>query len=325
MSRLQSAADYRRAIAEATAMLELEHQMAEEYGRDAASELAVLSWQNRIAALEQELAELGDDKLPTQELSLRYEGKPVKGHSIEVPFFATALRNFQTVVTAAVGSAVGRMARSGRFHEALRAQATLRVTESFQGSFGVHLETSGEQLEFDQTSFVAEAVRNVIDLLSVDDAEDIVTALQPFDARAIVNYQRMLNHLKANRAEMALRWHSVEGDREVRISAKQAERISQRLSQFKRTEERTVWHSGVLDGAIKTQGFFQFISNGGETFNGSVAKSTLDRLRDYYDRACEAFISTVRMTDSVTGETKTWHQLEDLRPIDADPASSDGD
>jgi hypothetical protein len=314
MSRLLSAADYQREIAEAESMLQVEMQMSEQYGADAASELAIRSWQNRIASLKGELAALGDSQLPTQELILRYEGKPVRSHSIEVPFLATALRNFQTVITSTVGSVRGRMARSGRFSELLRSGTTLRVVETFPGSFGLHLETSEEQIELDGMSYVAEAVRSLVELMEVEDDETMLKALEPFDARAIVSYRRMLDHLKNNHADLSLQWYTTRGQREVKLSARRAERVSARLAQALHTKERLAWHKGTLDGAIKTKGFFQFITESDQVFSGSVAKAALEQLRDFYDRACEALITTIEITDAATGEVKTSHKLENLRP-----------
>lgn len=313
MSRLMSAADYQREIAEAEGMLRSEREMVERYGRDAASELAMTTWQNRINELRRELEAVGDAGLPTQELSLRFEGRPVHGHSVEVPFIATALRNFQSIVTASVGSALGRMARSGRFNESLRNQSTLRLVETFPGSFGLHLETSDEQLELSGSNFIAEAVDSLMDLMTAEGDEAVFEALEPFDARAVVNYRRFLEHLKANRADMEVSWHSVAGAQSVRLTAERAGSISRRLAQFKKTEERAEWIQGRLDGAIKTKGFFQFITHAGLILSGNVAKSVLDRLREYYDRECEAFVTTVVVTDAATGDVKTWHRLDDLR------------
>jgi hypothetical protein len=313
MSRLMSAADYQREIAEAEGMLATEHQMLERYGFDAASELALTTWQNRINQLKRELEEIGDAGLPTQELSLRFEGRPIHGHSVEVPFIATALRNFQSIVTASVGSAVGRMARSGRFSESLRTITTLRLVDTFQGSFGVHLETSEEQLELSGENFIAEAVDSLMHLMTAEGDETVFEALGPFDARAVVNYRRFLEHLKANQADLEVSWYSVSGTQKIRLTAERAGRISRRLAQFKKTEQRAAWVPGRLDGAIKTSGFFQFITEGNQTISGDVAKSVLDRLREYYDRECEAFVTTLVVTDAATGEVKTWYKLEDLR------------
>ncbi|HET7234566.1 MAG TPA: hypothetical protein VFJ16_31430 [Longimicrobium sp.] len=313
MSKLMSAADFQREILAAESMLAEERQLAEQYGLDAASELAILSWENRVTSLKESLAALGDEKLPSQELSLRFEGRPVRGNSVEVPFLATALRNFQTVVTSAVGSAMGRMARSGRFSETLRADTTLRVVETFAGSFGVHLETSVEQLDLEDFSFVSEAVRNLMDLMQADAESEVMDALAPFDARAIANYRHMLEHLKNSGADLDLQWHSATGAKRVRLTAQRAERVSTRLAQFKKTAERIAWSRGVLDGAIKTKGFFQFITEDKHVFSGAVAKSVLEQLRDFYDRDCEALITTTEITDAATGELKTAHRLEKLR------------
>jgi hypothetical protein len=234
---------------------------------------------------------------------------------VEVPFLATALRNFQTVVTSAVGSAMGRMARSGRFNEALRADTTLRVTETFAGSFGVQLETSVEQLELEDLGFVSEAVKNLVELMQADADSEVVDALAPFDARAIANYRRMLEHLKNSGADLDLKWHSATGSRNVRLTAQRAERVSTRLAKFKKTAESIAWTRGVLDGAIKTKGFFQFITEDRRVLSGSVSKPVLDELRDYYDRECEALITTTEVTDTVTGEMKTAHRLERLRHV----------
>ena len=90
-------------------------------------------------------------------------------------------------------------------------------------------------------------------------------------------------------------------------------RDSTRLAQFRKTAERIAWSRGVLDGAIKTKGFFQFITEDNRVFSGAVAKAVLEQLRDFYDRECEALITTTEVTDAATGEVKTAHRLEKLR------------
>lgn len=318
MSKLQSVADYEREIAELDRLIQLEESLAQEHGMDFATELSIQSFRTRRAALEQEMRELGDERMPQHEIAVTFEGRPIHNHTVEAAFLSTMLRDLQRVVESVVASAAGSTGRTGPLAQAVRQRSTLRFAGSFAGSFGMRLETAAQELELDDAGSVAHTVDTLVRLLeSGDDSPRLLEAIAPLTARARANYMSLLDHLRESGAEMRVEWRSTKGPRQARLTATKAERA---LDKLRRVDEKEYLqsHRGVLDGAIKSRGIFEFRTDDGEVLAGGVAESVIPRLREFFDQPCIALITTREVTDRTTGDTRVYHRLEDLQHIAQD-------
>ena len=318
MSKLLSPADYEREIAEVDHLIRLEESSAEQYGRDFAAEISIQSLRARREALVAEMQALGDERMPQQELAVVFEGRPIHNHSVDAGFLSTMLRDLQRVVQNIAASAAGATGRTGPVAHAVRERSTLRFAGSFAGSFGMRLETAAQELDLGDTGSLAYTLDLLVRVLdSGESTPDLLEAMAPLNARARTSYMSLLDHLQESGADMRVMWQSTRGSRRAHLSAKRADRV---LSKLKQVEERETLQSykGVLDGAIKTRGIFEFRTEEDTLIAGEVAPGAIPQLREFFDRECKALITTRTITDRVTGDQKVYHRLEQLTEIDQD-------
>jgi hypothetical protein len=312
MSKLQSPMDYEREIAELDRLIRLEEAYVEQHGRDFAAELSLHSLRARRESLLEELEALGDERLPQQELAVVFEGRPVHDHAVDATFLSTMLRDLQRVVENIVASAAGSTGRTGRVAQDIRERSTLRFAGSFAGSFGMRLETAAQELALEDTGSIVHTLDQLVRLLESDErTSELLGAIAPLTARARASYMTLLDHLSESRADMRVTWRSARRTRSARLTAQRANRI---LSKLRHVDEKETLQSypGILDGAIKTRGFFEFRTEDQRVMAGEIAPNVIPHLRDFFDQPCVALITTREVTDRTTGDRRTFHRLEQL-------------
>ena len=315
MSKLLSSADYQREIAEVDRMIRDEESLSAEHGMDFAAELSLHSLRARRAALLEEMGELGDAAPPPQELAVVFDGEPVHGHSVDATFLSTMLRDLQRVVQNMVASASGATGRSGPVAQRIRERSALRFAGSFAGSFGMRLETATQELGLDDVGSVSQTFDSLVRLLeSSEESPDLLDAIAPLNARARASYMALLDHLRESGGEMRVTWRSAKGSRRAGLTAARADRV---LSKLRQVDEAETLHSyrGVLDGAIKTRGIFEFRTEDDQVIVGEFAPDVLPRLRQFFDRSCVARITKREVVDRMTGDRRTFYRLEALDEV----------
>lgn len=323
MSKLLSPSDYEREIAEVQRLIRLEESYAEQHGMDFVTEISVQSLQARRQELVDEMEALGDEGMPQQEISVVFDGHPVHKNAVDAAFLSTMLRDLQRVVRNIVASAAGATGRTGPIAGAIRERGTLRFAGSFAGSFGMRLETSARELDLNDAGSITHTLNLLVTLLeSGENTSELFDAIAPLNARARASYIAMLDHLHASGAEMQFAWQTTRGSRRVRLSANRAERVVSKLRQIDETETLQSYR-GVLDGAIKTRGIFEFRTEDESIIAGEIAPNVIPRLREFFDQSCIALVTTREITDRITGDKRIHHRLEDLTTLDQDLFTSE--
>jgi hypothetical protein len=315
MSRLLSAADYQRELAELDAIIASEEQISAEYGTEPASELLLDSLRSRREALATEMLTLGDEGMPQQELDVIVEGRPVHQHAVEVPFLSKLLEDLQNLVRSIAASASGSASRTGPLTESVRQRAGLRFAASFPGSFGMRIETGEQELDLDDAGSQLHTFGALLDLLNGEQGEDLLGSLTPLNPRARSHYVTLLEHLSASGADVRIRWGTTKGPRTVALRARQARRIADRLTRIA-IQESIHSYEGLLDGAMRTRGLFEFHANDGRVFAGEIAPNIPQDLREFFLGPCVALITTRQLRDTTTGDVRIHHRLEQLGRVE---------
>lgn len=309
MSRLQTLSDYERELTRLDEMVE----SAKALGiNDVATRLNLASLAGRRAALASQLAELSDEQLPGQELDLVFEGRPVVGHKIESEFMGEILQRVQHLIRAIADSERPDPRNAGPFRANIRKATTLHFAGAFSGSFGMRLEAIQEQPTLDGWLPLAPTLRTVMELVgSGDRPEEVLDHLALLGPRARRSYREFVEQLGEAHADLRVRWPNRSGPREARLRPRQAARLAQTLGQV-RSHVDGRYYLGVLDGASRRHGRFEFASNEGEQFAGVVEPEILDDLKRFYDRPCRAYILTRELEHPRTGVVRRAFRLQEL-------------
>jgi hypothetical protein len=317
MSRLSSAADFRREIAEIDSMLAAREELGQRYGLTRETDIGRIALERRRAQLVQEMSSRGDARMPLHELDFIFKGAPVSHGTIETEFLAGVLHSLQRFVRAVVEAGVSVPGRATTdFLRQVRRRSSLRLAHTFEGSFGIHLETSEHELSLfaNDESPVFRAVSAVVELLDGHaDEQQMLDALGDVGESAKRPYADILRQLERNHADVTVNWATVDGIREAHLRPNTAAIRRQRLERVHvSTQTRSVL--GRLDEAGKRRGYFEFIGDDGELIKGRVADDALPVLKLYFDEPCQALFTVTVVHDEITGIEKEKYRLDRLAP-----------
>lgn len=227
------------------------------------------------------------------------------------------LHNLQRFVRAVVEAGVSIPGRAtADFLRQVRRRSSLRLAHTFEGSFGIHLETSEDELSLfaNDESPVFRAVSSVVDLLDGRaDEQEMLEALGDVGESAKRPYTEILRQLERNRADVTVHWATVDGMRETHLRPNTAAARRQRLERV-HVSTRTRSVVGRLDEAGKRRGYFEFISDDGELIKGRVADDILPVLKLFFDEPCQALFTVTVVHDEITGLEKEKYRLDQLAP-----------
>lgn len=313
MSKLQSAADYKREIAELDAMIAA-HRQAGSSG-SFALELSLQSLEQRRAGLIAEMELLGDEQMRGQEISVIFKGEPVHRHRLDAEFMGEMLLKLQHLVQAIVASEDETTGQKGPFRTNVREVARLHFAGAFAGSFGMRLEAFQEQPQLDGFFTLAPTMQALIDLLSAgDNPNEVVKRLAELGRRATVHYHEVVESLTQGGADMRVIWPTISGEREAALPYPTAVRLLRTLEDVQE-DSWGHWYEGRLDIGNSRHGRFGFTTDDGKTFDGKVEAQILDKLGMYFNKHCRAWIVTRELRHNRTGITRLSHRLQELEEL----------
>lgn len=315
MTRLLSAADFKREIDELRGLL-VEEQRLQREEPTFSGTLAISTLQSRLSSLEAELNSLSDVALTGHEISVILDGDAVSGHQVEVDVMGRVLLALQSLVTAIVAGASKHAPRTGPYPEAIRRASTLRFAGSFAGSFGMRLEAIQDQPELDGFVPLAPTISTVMALVNTPgEGDDLHDLLLSTGERARQRFQVLVGTLTASDTSIRVLWPTVEGDKEAHLNVSRARQLQSRLKEVQ-VDEIGHYYVGELDSADKRKGKFGFTTEDGTLFDGVVEEHLLPELKTFFGRVCRAYIVTRTVTQTSTGGRKQQHRLQELLDLD---------
>ena len=147
-----------------------------------------------------------------------------------------------------------------------------------------------------------------------DDPERVLTHLAEIAPRAARQYEELIAELSNNEADIRVIWPNVSGDREAALRSTQSGRLLATLREVDEDSSGS-YYEGTLDISNRRHGRFGFVTGDGVQFDGVVEDELMDKLRDFYDRRCRAWIETRTVTHRRTGIRKVSHRLQELLPL----------
>ena len=313
MSRLRSAADFAREIAELDALI-AEHRTASPTSSFSV-QLSLQSLERRRADLVERMQSLGDGRMLGHELDIIFNGPPVRQHRLDAEFMGELLLKLQHLLQAMVASEDDTTGQKGPFRTNVREVSRLHFAGAFPGSFGMRLEAFQEQPELEGFFALAPTLDALIGLLRAgDDPTEVLNRLADFGRRTTQHYREMVESLTDGGADMRVVWPTVSGPREASLPLPTSTRL---LKTLEDVEERTWahWYDGRLDIGNSRHGRFGFTTDDGKTFDGKVEPQIVDELGLYFNKHCRAWIATRELRHERTGVTRLSHRLQELKEL----------
>lgn len=312
MSRLQTAADYERELAELDAMIVQELADLERAPDDFSAQLSLRSLEQRRAELRNEMAAAAETGLPGEEFDLIFKGGPVHQNRLAAEFMGNVLVKLQKLVTSMLAGERSESALTGPIKNSIRKASELQFAGSFAGSFGMRLEAIPEQPDLDGSTPLGPTLQAVVELLEAkDNPEMVLERVSRLNVRAAKDYTELIGELSSNEADMRVVWPRLTGETEVSLRSNEAKRLRDILKDV-HTETSGRYYWGKLDISNRRHGRFGFQTDQGEIFDGTVEEQLIPDLRLYYDQHCKAWIETKVVRHLQTGLVRRSHRLQEL-------------
>ena len=312
-----SVRDYQREIAEIDQLLALGTMAEAATGPSFARELSEEGLRYRREVLSAELAEARDERMPGQEIDVALDGAPVVDHTVDAAFLGVVLHDLQNLVRDMVADQAPRSARTGPLRRQVVRQSALRVAGTFNGSFGIRLESVNDQLEMEgsEISPMYSAFDSLLGLINGEANEGaFLDSFIPLGSRSKSQYRKLLRHLSRNDATIRVEWPTTKG---VRAGVLRPWQAKERLGRLRRVKEQVSGKSvtGVLSGAVTRTGYFELETEDEEYF-GKVHPDIMPIVATFFQKRCSAYITTTVVEDEGTGDRKVYHRLDLLGPPD---------
>lgn len=238
-----------------------------------------LMWEQRRAALLEELASLASSETKRAEVAVMFEGQPVRGsQDIRLDFATKALDSYQQIVASLVAARAGaQLGARGRLPQSFTSKLFIR--DMMRGSVGFLL----EEPETQQSELLASALKDSVneassilrDLSSSD--QTFLERLPSLSPRTLIAIKRLSKVLNDAGAETKI----ISGDDELKIDSPATTALYARLTEFEVVEDRET-KTGVLYGLLPERQQYEFKPDGDSpVFYGPVSEELDNRyLRD---------------------------------------------
>ena len=229
-----------------------------------------LSFQSRLAEIDEQLAKLEGAHEPSGSVALLFAGEPVHGtRSINAEFASAVLKSFQDLVTKRVaGDELGKLGARGRIP--IRATTSLSISDMVRGSVGFLLEESGENLEISDTAvkIAIDDVTDVIARTASEHIEDFESAVENLDPRLLVSLRDFFRSLDEGGATIRI----VESERDASLDTIAVRRARGRVDAMDIDEQESDAVVGELLGLLPQSRRFEMrLADTGEVIRGTVS------------------------------------------------------
>lgn len=232
--------------------------------------LGRLSFQSRLNAIENRLAELSQSTETRGSVALMFGGPPVIGsRAIDAGFASAVVESFQELIQKRVAAEeIGRLGSRGPVP--LRTEVNLAITDIVRGSVGFVLEEATPYEDIADT-----AVKNAIDDVArvvvstgAENEEEFERVIEALDHRLLVALRKFFKTLDETQATLRI----VESERDAQLDTKAVHRGRLRVDAIEIKDEESEQVIGELLGILPASKRFEMrLRETGETIKGIVA------------------------------------------------------
>lgn len=211
-------------------------------------------------------------------VSLRLHGEKIAKGKISNRVLIPILQGFQTLTESIANTIVNTTSSRGRIPEYAKDLTDFKVTQLFDGSFGIVLEREYEQVEvksdFSKTNQILSEFFNILE--TSDNSQKLIESIAPFGQRAICHYREWLTSMKDNGVNVDINWIDDSAQRrQMNILASKTDSIIFTLSSIDTITNEEYQLKGTLTGVNVRNSTFEMAT---ENFGIIKGKSRLETL-----------------------------------------------
>lgn len=216
--------------------------------------------------------------LAKETVTLRIYGEDVKPGKINSRVLLSALGGFQSMLDSVANAMYHSPTSRGKIPGRIRDITSFEIVDTFAGSFGLVLERQNVQITSSaEDSLISGVLSQMFSVLeTVDDADQLLTAITPFGKRTVTHYRSWLDDLQQNNVNLQVGWtDEAASSRQMHLIKEKAPSIISTLDTISKIDNEDVLLYGTLNGVNIRNRSFEMSVVGYGIIRGHATPETL--------------------------------------------------
>ena len=221
--------------------------------------------------------------LAKETVTLRIYGEDVKPGKINSRVLLSALGGFQSMLDSVANAMYHSPTSRGKIPGRIRDITSFEIVDTFAGSFGLVLERQNVQITSSaEDSLISGVLSQMFSVLeTVDDADQLLTAITPFGKRTVTHYRSWLDDLQQNNVNLQVGWtDEAASSRQMHLIKEKAPSIISTLDTISKIDNEDVLLYGTLNGVNIRNSSFEMSVVGYGIIRGHATPETLMSILD---------------------------------------------
>lgn len=221
--------------------------------------------------------------LAKETVTLRIYGEDVKPGKINSRVLLSALGGFQSMLDSVANAMYHSPTSRGKIPGRIRDITSFEIVDTFAGSFGLVLERQNVQITSSaEDSLISGVLSQMFSVLeTVDDADQLLTAITPFGKRTVTHYRSWLDDLQQNNVNLQVGWtDEAASSRQMHLIKEKAPSIISTLDTISKIDNEDVLLYGSLNGVNIRNRSFEMSVVGYGIIRGHATPETLMSILD---------------------------------------------
>ena len=243
-------------------------------------------------------------------VTLRIYGESVQPGKINSRVLLSALGGFQLMLDSVANALFHSPTSRGKIPEHIKDITSFEVVDTFAGSFGLVLERQGEQLtpsaNDSQINGVLSHMFSVLE--TVDNADQLLTAITPFGKRTVTHYRQWLDDLQQNNVNLQVDWtNEALSSRQMHLIKEKAPLIISTGDTIDKSDNESIELCGMLNGVnIRNRSFEMSVDEYGLVKGHAMPEILMSILDKIGTEISANMIKSISFTKAGVQKT-SWH------------------
>lgn len=265
--------------------------------------------ESRLESLLKSKAEM-EESIAKDTVTLRIYGENVQPGKINSRVLLSALGGFQAMLDSVANAMLHSPTSRGKIPERIRDITSFEIVGTFAGSFGLVLERQDDQITtFAEDSQINGVLSQMFSVLeTVDDADQLLTAITPFGKRTVTHYRQWLDDLHQNNVNLQVGWiNEARSNRQLHLVKENAPSIISTLDTIEKIDNEDVLLYGTLNGVNIRSRSFEMSVEGYGLVKGHAMPETLMSILDKIGTEISAnMVKSISFTKAGV-QNKSWY------------------
>lgn len=271
--------------------------------------IMVSQLESRLSALIETKKEM-EASIAKETVTLRIYGENIQPGKINSRVLLSALGGFQAMLDSIANALLHSPTSRGKIPERIRDVTSFEIVGTFAGSFGLVLERQGEQItssaDDSQISGVLSQMFSVLE--TVDDSEQLLTAITPFGKRTVTHYRQWLDDLQHNDVNLQVDWtNEAVRSRRMHLMKEKAPSIISTLDTIAKIDNEDILLYGTLNGVnIRNRSFEMSVDGYGLVKGHAMPETLMSILNKIGTEISVNMVKSISYTKAGVQKT-SWH------------------